>query len=310
MRALPSIFGDSSGDTVGAPASLFLHTARPRTSFYLNCAAPDAPRTNVSITKFTTDREPDNRALFDPKCIAAENQWKSRVLEQDTLQPDEVCPLLRYIFLKTERKWFKCCAPAAYALAETPTLDLSAGTWMEVGQGALSKMKNSLNMVAAVQMNLIGKIFSAIGAGVKMAANPLAMIPVFVRGITGYYHAMKQDIFGKSALEMELLKDYMRVNKLTCKKVELVQGVGVNIGNLYLDGDGEVCFETAPAGFDAATGKYRLRAATECINLGANGEIANVFEIVDEKTGLARVDGNINAFGYGPRKRKYEAIFL
>ncbi|CAD7959686.1 unnamed protein product [Amoebophrya sp. A120] len=285
---------------------------RVKTSFYLDCSNQmprSGPPSKTVFGPDGTEREQDDSKLFDVQCIKAQTQWKTRILEQDMLRDDGTCPLLRYIYLKTEKKWFKCCAPNEYALAKTPTLDFAAPL-SALPSKTLASMTNGLRMVAAVQMNIVSKIFKTLGASMKVATSPLAALGLLMTSANGAAIAMKAAVFGKTRAQAERLAEYERLNKLTCKQVDLVNGVGVKNGNVYLDSDTEICFQTGEAGWDESQGQYRMKAPTECIQLGGKGGASNVYEVRDPKTHLTSVRGNINAYGYGPRKRKFEAVFL
>ena len=63
-----------------------------RSSFYIDCSSSDP-------------------ADLSANCVRAKTQFQLRNIERRFLAPDEECPLLRYVFMKNERRWFKCCGP-------------------------------------------------------------------------------------------------------------------------------------------------------------------------------------------------------
>lgn len=61
---------------------------------------------------------------------------------------------------------------------------------------------------------------------------------------------------------------------------------------------------------DSKTGKYRIIGQRECIHVGGPNVAANVAEGKARDRDVDMLIGDMNTFGYGPKKRRYEIAFL
>lgn len=106
------------------------------------------------------------------------------------------------------------------------------------------------------QMGVVFKVFggfmsltgAAGGGAMSMVTNPMGQLKGLYLSGKRFALEMKSSIWSdvpRQKIRLRRLKD---INRLSCRPIQVVQGVSAKNGNLYLDSQGEVCFEVAPAG--------------------------------------------------------------
>lgn len=275
------------------------------TSFYLDCGQARIEATSGN-------------------CVRAQMQWRNRAVSNDYPAPDQMCPMLRYVYLKKERLWFKCCGPEEYEMKMkmekfevdwTERYSRLVGDFQQAsGLWIIKAMMKIQNQFKDMVRNITGMLFTpgaAVFGGVK---GIMQFQRQFLSEIKQMGATVSDSALGAFKSQRERLEYLERVNLLTCKMIKPVAGALEN-GNVYLDGKVDICFETGSPGYDPAKAEYTWVAPHECIHLAGKNTPSPVYRAKISNwgfTGLSTVvvQGQMNAFDWGPKKRKYEVVFL